>query len=239
MVRLARAGRRQEDVPAGRLGDHGFDCGELAHHGAAVEQHGIAHGGASGQREHLGSPYPDGHSDAARLADRTGHRQAGVGDGLAIDSVGDVDEGLDVVDRAAHVFGQAAHRDQLASDVVHDDVLVTRWVKAAEALEVDVRASVLLERGDGLLVLLFDRDDAVLGTGRFHAQPHATHHGLGLEAHELLVLVEQGLALGGVADVRIHLRVELHVGGESGAASADHPRLSDLVYNRVSHGAAE
>ena len=64
---------------------------------------------------------------------------------------------------------------------------------------------------------------SLVGSDALHRDLEAAEHGLGLVLEELLVLVEEGLALRGVHEEDGGRRPELHRGGEAPSAGSDDP----------------
>ena len=65
---------------------------------------------------------------------------------------------------------------------------------------------------------------------------HALDYAVDVLAEDFLVLVQQGLALGGVQSTVSALRGEFYVGGEAGPAGPDHARLSNVLDRDLRHG---
>ena len=86
-----------------------------------------------------------------------------------------------------------------------------------------------VERGDDVLVLLLDADDAFAGTDELHGHFEAAEEGLGVVVEQLLVLVQEGLALCRVGDDDRDLRPQLDCGGEAAAAGPDDAEFLDSV----------
>ena len=85
------------------------------------------------------------------------------------------------------------------------------------------------EQVDDVVVLLLDADPACAGTDQLHGERRPSITSLGVGAQDFLVLVQQGLALGGVDEHGVGLAGELDVGGEARAAGADDSGLGDGV----------
>ena len=85
----------------------------------------------------------------------------------------------------------------------------------------------LLERGDDVVVLLLDADDAFGRADHLHGLEHSAQERLGEVVQEFLVLVQQGLALGGVGDDERDAGGQLDGGGESAAAGPDDAKFGN------------
>ena len=68
------------------------------------------------------------------------------------------------------------------------------------------------------------------------ADGHPFDHAVDVLAEDLFVLVQQGLALGGVQQHGVGPRGELDVGRESGPAGPHHPRLGNVLDRDLRHG---
>ena len=64
----------------------------------------------------------------------------------------------------------------------------------------------LLHRGDDVVVLLLDADDALRRADHLHGREHAAQERLGEVVQQFLVLVQQRFALGRVGDDQRHAR---------------------------------
>ena len=85
------------------------------------------------------------------------------------------------------------------------------------------------------MVFFLDADDAPRGPHQPHADGQAFQHVVDVGAEHLLVLVQQRLAFGGVDDDRVGFAGQLDVGGETGAAGPDHPRLEHVFQGNRGH----
>ena len=215
----------QNDDAAGGFGDGDVEAGGgLGHHDAAEEDAEIRDGGAAGGCDDFADGDADGDAEGDGRADGAGDGEVFVRDGLV---EADVHQGFDVGDHGVDVLGQAAGRDDAAGDDVDEDELVAGRVGVGERGNADVGGGVLLERGDDVVVLFFDADDAGGRADDFHDLGHAAEEGLGEVVEKFLVLVQEGLALGGVGDDERDAGGELDRGGKAASASADDAEFGD------------
>jgi hypothetical protein len=220
----------QKDGAGGGFGDGRVKVvGGLAHHQAAEAKDWILGGGpaSGGQAVAEGGADRDYQSD--RPADRAGQGEDLVGDGFALSSRGDVQEGLHVVNDRPDLEWNPGRRNQAARHFVDQVVFVTSRVIVPQ--EMDFNGGFLascLDRFNGVPVFGLDSDEALASTDRSHGEFHAGDQFLGIVFHDSGVLMQQGLAFGAVGDHNICLGPQLHVGGKTGPAGTHHTRLSDF-----------
>ncbi len=112
----------------------------------------------------------------------------------------DVHQRLHVGDGAVDIFGQAARRNHAAGDHVHQDELIARGIAVGQRDHANAGGDGGLKRGNDVVILLLDADDALARAHQLHGHLHAAQEGLGVVVQELLVLMQERLALGGVGD---------------------------------------
>ena len=121
--------------------------------------------------------------------------------------------------------------------MVHQDELVAGGVAVGQRDDADAGGGGGLERGDDVLVLFLDADDAFAGTDELHGHFEAAEEGLGVVVEQLFVLVQEGLALCPVGDGDRNLRPQLHSRGEAAAAGPDDAEFLDSVEGGRAGGA--
>ena len=216
---------REDHDPARGLRDRLVEgAGGPGHHDPAQQDGDVGLGRPAGRRDHLADRRAHRDAERHRLLHGAGHGQELVGDRPA---EADVDERLDVHDQGAHVAGKAAGRDHPPGDVVHEDELVARRVGVREGKRPHSRGQGRLQRPDHVLVLVLDPDDALARADAVHRHLEAGEHRRGLVPEQLLVLVQQRLALGAVHDDERDRRLQLHLGREAAAARSHHAALFD------------
>ena len=233
--------RGQNQQAAGGLGDHGLVHvrKHLAHHGAAVHHAVFADGGAAGEGEDIGHRSTDGSLHHHGLADLAGHGEVAMRDGLAVHSMGNVEEGFGVAHHSAHMQGQTALRNDAAESFVHQNLFVTGRIEILELEGFESTGSVTshgFTHGlHGLGMLTLEADNALLGFRAFHHGLEAADHGVDFLFHDMRIAVEERFARSAVHQHSIHFGIGFDVRRQTCAASADNAGLPYLVNNRVSH----
>ena len=141
----------------------------------------------------------------------------------------DVHQGFNVGDGCVHILGQAAGRNHASGDHVHEDELVAGGVTVRQRNDADAGRRLALQRGNDVVVLLLDADDAFARADHLHGHAHAAQERLGVVVEQFLVFVQQGLALGGVGNHQGGAGLELDGRGKSAAARADDAELFNAV----------
>ncbi len=211
--------RGKHDNAAGGL-RHGLiqTLGQPRHHDAAEKALEIRLGRSPGRLDDLPDRHPDRNPQRHRCAHRARHGQILVRDRLVQT---DVYQRFHVRHHAADIARKPARRDHAARDVVDQHEFIACRVAVPERLDAHARGQCRSQFGDDVGVLFLDADDALPGAHLLHRQAQALEHGLGQMVQQLLVLVQQRLALGGVDDEQRNLGLELDRGGEAPAAGAD------------------
>ncbi len=229
-VQIVVAG--EHDEPAAGLGDHrpahliGVSH-ESTHHGSPEHIDRIGHGRATAGVDALSGGRAHRNRQHARPGHLTGDGDHAVGHRMTAHGAAHGIERAHVGNHGAHVFRQPQRRNGAAEQLVHQNVLVPGGIEIVELSQLDART------GDGRFhpsrdvgVFALDRNDAANGA-------HGRHDGLesgddlaGVPEHDVLVGVEQRLALAAVGDDRFHLRVVFDVRRETGSTLSDHARLA-------------
>ena len=180
---------------------------------------------------------------ADRRAD--GHRLGHVaGDGQVLVGhrpiEGHVEQGLDVHDHAPDVEGESAGRDDPPGRFVHGQELVPGRVVVPEGVDGDPRLRLAqADLRDQVLVLLLDRDDRPIRPDLTGDLEQTIEDPVEVVPQDLLVLVEQRLALRRVHDHRVRGGLELLVGREPRTPGTDDSvRSYSLQHHRGGRGAA-
>ena len=203
----------------------------LRHHHSAQQHAEVVDRRSARRRDHLADGDADGHAQRDGVADGAGDGEILLRHRLV---QANVHQGLDVGDHRVHVLGQPAGRDDAAGDDVDQDELVARRIGVRQRWRRGCSSGrLLLHRGDDVVVLFLDADDALRRADHLHGRQHSAQERLGVVVQQLLVLVQQRLALGRVGDDQRHARPQLHRRGKSSAACAHDAQLAHAIWGHL------
>ena len=123
-----------------------------------------------------------------------------------------------------------------AQHVVDEDELIAGRIGVLQRSHLHARGQLGPQQGDDVVVLDLDADDRPPRADQLHGGGHALDDAVDALAEDLFILVQEGLAFGGVQHQGVGAGGQFHVGGKAGAAGPDHPRFGNVLDSDFGHG---